>query len=235
MSNYLNNIVTESWLRPVEQIVLPALENKVRVLGFTAPHDGAGVSTLARAAALSLTRSGLKVLLIDFSSRVSSAASATGVWVPGEGGAQSHIRRDEAGIDVLVAVPTSDTRYMFNNGKRLKRTLNEDLSDYGVIVADLPPLAEDRPDGINPLAVGLACDQVLLVCANERTTRTAAATAAEKARHAGVKLCGVVWNAFSAPTIGEDMARSARRRLAFFPPIARWFERRFSRSPFLNS
>jgi Mrp family chromosome partitioning ATPase len=235
MSEHPMNLVNDAWLRPVEQLVLPALENKVRVLGFTAPHPGAGVSTLCRAAAETLARSGTKVLLIDFSMPVVAANPATGIWVPGEGGAHAQVKRDPSGFDMLTAVPNTQTRYIFNNGKRLKRTLFEDLADYGVIIADLPPLLEERAESINPLAVALACDQVMLVCANNLTTRNEAAGAAEKARQAGVKLGGLVWNALAAPTLGEAMAQSARRRLALLPAVAKWLERRFSQSPFLNT
>ncbi len=226
--------IMESWLRPVEQIVLPALENKIRVLGITGPHPGAGVSTLCAAAAETLARSGAKVLLIDFSTRV-SPAEVPGAWVPGEAGAQTHIRRHPTGFDQLAAVATPDTRFLFNNGKRLRRTLFEDLADYTVIVADLPPLLDDGSEHVNPLAVALACDQVLMVCANGRTPRAAAGAAAEAARAAGVRLTGVIWNDFGTPTMGRDMARSARRVFSYFPPLARFLEQRLKRSPFLNT
>ena len=228
-------LVDGSWLGPVEQLVLPALENKVRILGFSAPRRGAGVSALCRAAAETLARSGAKVLLIDFSQPVSAGDLAGGLWIPGDGGAHAQIKEDPSGFDVLTAVPTAETRYVYNNGTRLKRTLSEDLSDYGVVIADLPPLLDERAERINPLAVALACDQVVLVCANNRTTWSDAAAASGKARQAGIKLDGVVWNGLAAPTLGQSMAQSAGRWLAFLPRLADWLQCRLQKSPFLNS
>lgn len=225
--------IMDTWLRPVEQIVLPALDSKIRVLGFTSPHHGAGVSTLAAAAAETVARSGLKVLLIDFTCPVEAVGSPAS-WTPGEGGAQAHIHSHSSGFDVLPAVATMETRSLFNNGKRVRRTLFEDLSDYAVIVADLPPLLEERHDYINPVAVALACDQVLLVCANGLTQRTTARAAIDVAKAGGVRLTGAIWNHFGAPSVGVEMARSARRFFGFLPPVARALERRLQGSTFLN-
>ncbi len=221
-----------AWMRAVEQLVVPALENKVRVLGLTAPHIGAGVSSLASAAAESIARSGTRVLCVDFSQPV---ANVGGEWAPGDGTAPSRIEADPAGFDRLTAVASAESRYTFNNGKRLRRTLFDELSEYTVIVVDLPALIETETDSINPLAVALACDQVLMVCARDRTTRPQITDAAHRARQAGVKLGGIVWNDFSTPSLGMDIAGSVRRRLGFFPPLAHFLERRFARSTFLNS
>ncbi len=226
--------INEAWLRPVEQLVMPALENKIRVLGFTSPEAGTGVTTLARAAAEVLARSGARVLLICYASNDIAAAGAT-AWKPGEPGASQHIARHQDGYDVLTAEVNAQTRFLFNNAKRLRRSLVEDLADYGTIVVDLPPILEDKPDSINPLASALVCDQVVLVCANERTTRASASQAIEAARAAGVKIAGAVWNDLGVAPLGKDMARSAMSRLWFMPKVARFLERRLSRSRFLNS
>ena len=223
----------DAWLRPVEQIVLPALDGKIRVLGITAPHHGVGVSALSAATARTLARSGSKVLLLDFTQSV-KADAPTATWAPGEGNAASRVRKHPSGYDVLTAEPTPETRFLFNNGKRLRRTLFEDLSEYAVIVTDLPPLVEDRTDHLNAIAVALACDQVIMVCANGRTPRAAARAATEAARNAGVRLTGAVWNDFGTPKLGLDMARSARRLFWFLPPLGRLLERRLQRSAFLN-
>ena len=226
--------ITEAWIRPVEQLVLPALESRIRVLGLTSPEVGAGVTTLCHAAAETLARSGVKVLLIDFTGALQDGDPER-VWVPGEQGAGAFVQRHPGGYDVLTAVVTEATRFLFNNGKRLRRTLFEDLSEYSTIVVDLPPLLGHRTDGINPVAPGLVCDQVLLVCANERTTRSSARAAVDAGKTAGLKLAGAVWNNFGAPPLGRDMARSARKSLWIMPGLARYIERRLARSPFLNS
>ena len=77
----------QSWVRPVEQIVLPALEGKVRVLGITSPDGKVGVSMLAEAAANTLGRSGTKVLLLDLTEAIGRDDRNRPAWTPGEVGA----------------------------------------------------------------------------------------------------------------------------------------------------
>lgn len=229
-----NQRLTEAWLRPVEQIVLPALESKLRVLGFASPTPGAGVTTLCQAAAETLKRSGTKVLLIDLSQKLVQSAPAK-VWSPGEDSAADFVAKSPAGYDVLPGIVTPDTRFLFNNTKRLRRALTEELASYDAIIVDLPPLVQPHADGVNPIAAALVCDQVLVVCAHDQTSRSASRSATELARAAGVKLAGVVWNNFGTPPVGLDMARSVRRSLWFAPGIAAFLERRLIGSTFLNS
>jgi Mrp family chromosome partitioning ATPase len=232
MQSREKNPAPETWTRAVEQLVLPILEGRVRVLGVTSPEEGAGASTLSGAAACALARSGLKVLLIDLSPR--TAAEQAKAWVPGESGAASYVRPHAAGYDVLTAVVTPETRFLFNNGQRLRSTLTGDLGDYGAVIVDLPPLLDDERDGVNALAAALVCDQVLLVCANRRTARSDARAATELARSNGVRLSGVVWNNFGEMGLGEEIATTIKRRLRFVPGMARFADRRIARSTFLN-
>ena len=224
--------ITEAWTRPVEQLVLPALESRMRVMGFTSPEVGAGVTTLCHAAAETLARSGARVLLIDFSGEPTADGGVA--WAPGDSNAASLLRRHPAGYDVLPVIVTSHTRFLFNNAKRLRQALSEELSDYGAILLDLPPLLDERSDNVNPTAVALVCDQVLLVCASQRTTRPSARAAADAARAAGVKIEGIVWNNFGTLSLGRDMARSARKVFWVVPGLSRWLERKLTRSTFLN-
>ena len=233
----------QSWVRPVEQIVLPALENRVRVIGFTAPEHGAGVTSLCRAAAETLTRSGLKVLLLDLSTQrpptgagsmsTGAGASPTG-WVPGASGVRELIVRDPDGYDVLVAHPQGDARFLFNNSKRLRQILSDDLSGYATIVVDLPPLADSDAGSINPVAAALMCETVMLVCARDRSTRTDIRSAIELAKISGVRLQGTIYNEFGASSLADEISRSIERRLAYFPRLAGWLSRRAQNSPFLR-
>ncbi len=225
--------IKETWLRPVEQLVLPALESRIRILGFTGPEAGTGVSTLCRAAAEVLARSGARVLLLDLSPAAASGHDPM-AWTPGRNGAMSAVAPDPAGFDVLRAGITPDSRFLFNNARSLRSTLSEELSRYSAIVVDLPPLLDARPESINPIACALVCDDVVLVCANDVTSRTSATKASQAARSAGIKLSGAVWNRRGACSTGEEMARSARRWLRFTPGLAAAVERRLKQTPLLD-
>lgn len=228
-----DDLIPSDWMRPIEQIVLPVLESKIRVLGFTSANHGAGVTSVTTAAALALAKSGIKVVVLDFTQPVANAADGS-QWLPGEGGAQARITPAPGGYDLLAAIATEDTRYLFNSGKRLRRTLFEDLSEYAAVLVDLPPLLAARSDTINPVTAALACDQVLLVVANCRTSRDTARQAVELAKSSGIKLTGAIFNNCGAPTVGRDIARSARRYLAFAPALAKFIERKALGSSLLN-
>lgn len=225
--------VKDTWLRPVEQLVLPALQNRVRILGFSAPESGAGVTTLCKAAADVLARSGARVLMLDLSSAVSDDRNGRS-WSLGHGDAVDAITSTPEGYDILRAAITPETRFLFNNATSLRSTLDNELSGYGAIIVDLPPLLDTRTQSINPIASALICDEVVLVCAHGVTTRTSAREATEAARTAGIRISGAVWNRRGASTVGDEMGRTARRWLCFIPPLARSLERRFKRTPLLN-
>jgi Mrp family chromosome partitioning ATPase len=223
----------ELWLRPVEQLVLPALEGRIRIQGFTSAEEGTGVTSLCMTAAEVLARSGTRVLLIDLSSQA-PPSGASRPWSPGRGEAAAAITPTTAGYDLLRATTTPASRFQFNNPQSLRTMLTEELSGYAVVVVDLPPLIDNRPQSFNPIACALVCDDVVLVCAQNLTTRTSAASATAAARSAGVKLTGAVWNRRGQSTPGEEMARSARKWLSFIPPLARSLDRRLRRTPLLN-
>lgn len=225
--------IKESWLRPVEHLVLPALESRVRVIGFTAPEHGTGVTSLSRVAAEVLSRSGARVLLLDLSGNPAVVPAKKG-WLPGAGNATACIERDPAGYDVLAAAFSPEGRFLFNNARSLRATLTEELKGHSAVIVDLPPLLDGRTDSINPLACALVCDEVVLVCAHEVSSRATATEAADAARRAGIKLTGVVWNQLGAPTIGQQMAEVVRRRLSFAPALANMLGLRLTRSGLLN-
>ena len=224
----------QSWVRPVEQIVLPALESRIRVLGFTAPSAGAGVSTLAAAAAETLARSGIKVLLLDLTRPATDDSSPTG-WIPGDGGARELVTRAAAGYDVLTAEPHADSRFLFNNSMRLRQTLAGDLASYATIIIDLPPLLATDAHSINPVAAALLCDSVMLVCANGRTSRAGVRAAVQLAKTSGVKLAGTVFNDYGAQPLAAEIAQSVQRRLRFAPGLAARLARWAQHSTLLRS
>lgn len=223
----------EAWVRPVEQIVLPALEGQVRVIGITAPNHGAGATTLCEAIAETLSKSGIKVLLLDLTRNVVPEGDRPG-WLPGETPAVKHIIRHASGFDTLTAHPTSKSRFLFNNGKRLRLALKDELAEYGVIIIDLPVLLDQDTNNVNPVTAALVCDSVLMVCGREHTPREALRSAAELARSSGIKLTGVVYNELGKPSVGTEIACSLDSISRFAPNLIGWLQRRVAASPLLR-
>lgn len=223
----------QTWIRPIEQIVLPALEGKLRILGFTSPGHGAGVTSICQAAAETIARSGVKVLLLDLT-QASEATGRVPGWVPGLSAAREQAHRHESGFDILTAQPSPETRFLFNDGKRLRLALAAELADYAVVIVDLPPLLDASAEIVNPVAAALACDQVLLVCANALTRRPEARSAVALARASGIKLSGTVFNDLGRPGLVEEIATSLAHWTRFWPALSIRLDRLIRTNPILN-
>ena len=211
----------EDWLQSVEQIAVSAVVNGTRVLGFTGPEAGSGVTTLSRMLAEVLARSGVRSLLVDLSRPTENAGVPAGGDEPWR-----RIVQNESQFHMLVAVPTSDSKFRFNNVAWLRQRLDQELADHDVIVLDLPPLITDRTDLINPVAAAAACDSVLMVCARGRVTRARLKEAVRLLLPAQVNLTGTILNDIDYASPGEEMARTARRFSWLAPKVSRWIERR---------
>lgn len=220
----------QSWIRPIEQVVLPALEGKLRILGFTSPDHGAGVTSVAQAAAETIARSGIKVLLLDLT-QASDAAGGGHGWIPGAPGTQQGARPHAAGYDMLLAQPSADTRFLFNDGKRLRTALADELAEYAVIVVDLPPLLDASSLIINPVTAALACDKVLMVYAKGLTKRVDMAAATDLARASGIRLEGLIFNERGQPSLAREISSTIRRFAPIWPSLFGWLDRKVQSSP----
>src|SRR5829696_5691471 len=159
----------ESWVRPVEQIVLSSVQKGHRIIGFTAPEGSSGVSTLATATAEVCAHSGFRTLLVDFTFRAAENAIRSG-WLPGATPPNQSICHGARGFDYIDVQPNSFNQFAFNNVAALRKDLDE-LIEYEKIVIDLPPANEVSSKGINPAAAAAGCDAVFLVCALGRLTQ----------------------------------------------------------------
>jgi Mrp family chromosome partitioning ATPase len=223
----------DRWLRPIEQIVLAAIESKTRVLGLTSPDAGSGVSLLSSVIAESFTRSGHRTLLVDLTQAAQEAGSNRD-WAPGQACVSQIIEPQPAGFDLLMAHPTGTTKFLFNNARHLRKTFVEELGQYAAIVVDLPAILHSRSDFINAAAAASACDAVLMVCITGKITRARLGMALEPLKLAGVNLLGMVLNDVQHPTLGVEIAREARRLFWIVPTFARWIERMALKSSLLN-
>lgn len=227
--------MSEAWLRPVEQIVLSAGEKKHRVLGFISPGDGARVSALSLTVAESFARTGMSTLLVDLTEPVRPVENnGMSPWSPGDAGVGQAIVRDDRVFDRLVAHPTSESRYRFNNVEILRHTLVTDLCRYTRIVLNLPAVAQADDDCLNPAGPAAACDAVYIVGMTDRSSRDQLVTAAQQLRSAGVLIGGVILDDAHRVRLGEEIALSAIRWLGVAPRLAAWTAAKARASPFLN-
>lgn len=88
------------WLRTIEQIALACVQDN-RIIGVTAPHSLAGVSTLSHAFAELSASWGVKTLLMDLSA---SKLVMTRRWMPGTGVPKDFVEQGENGYDVIRVV-----------------------------------------------------------------------------------------------------------------------------------
>lgn len=222
--------MTESWTRPIEQIVLSETGQRDRIIGFTAPEPHSGVSRLSHDVAEVFALSGFNTLLVDLSPSVRDSPqpvqdSPQPLWLPGTGNSRTCITRHERGFDFVTARMTVGTRFSFNNVNQIRQMLSVELADYAKVVLDLPAIHDLRSQVVNPVAGAAACDSVLLVCVRGGVTRARLKSAVELLRAAGCKLTGTVLNGENYDTSGAEISRAVRRVFRSAPPIANWLER----------
>jgi Mrp family chromosome partitioning ATPase len=217
------------WLREVEKIAITAAANGTRTLGLTSPDSKSGVTTLSRMLAEVLTRCGERSLLVDLSRPIEVQQLRTGDVDPWRS-----IISNERGLHTLVAVPTSTTKFQFNNVSWLRQCLNRESVDYGFIVLDLPPIFASRADLINPLAAAAVCDAVLMVGARGRVTHKQVREAVASLRGAQVNLTGAILNDIDYVSPGQEIASVARRFSRMTPRLCKWIERRLLASDMLR-
>ncbi len=210
----------QDWSRISEQIMLSAVESRIRVLGFTSPAAGSGVSTVARVVAEAFAQAGTKTLLLDLTAPVRTDARVP-AWSPGAPGAAEAAIIEASGLAVLTADATTRTRALFNNIEHLQKTLQRDLATYTAVIVDLPAVVEDEPARLNPIAAARACDAVLMVCLTGHVDRSELHDAAAALKPAGVNLSGLVLNDYYSTTLGEEVADATYNSVGrYFPALA---------------
>lgn len=224
----------QDWSRISEQIMLSAVESRIRVLGFTSPAAGSGVSTVARVVAEAFAQAGTKTLLLDLTTPVRTDARPP-LWSPGAPGAADATRVEPSGLAVLTADASIGTRALFNNIEQLQKTLQRDLATYSAIIIDLPAVADEEPTRLNPIAAARACDAVLMVCLTGHVDRSELNEATAALKPAGVNLSGLVLNDYYATTLGEEVADATYNSVGkYFPGIADKIASRVMQSRFLG-
>lgn len=188
------------WQSAVEQVVVPATTNGARILGFTSPASGAGVTSFARAVAETLARSGADVLYVD----LASPLRRNGPVPPRAANSQTWKEpvTERACRFQIVAPANLDARFYCNNVRWLRGELTRMLRTYSNIVVDVAPLLADDTDRVNALAAATACDAVVMVCTRAQLTQQDLLRALQMTDSTEANLIGTVFNEkdYSAPS-----------------------------------
>ena len=99
----------EDWSRIAEQIMLSAIDSKIRTLAITGATSLSGVSTVANGLATAFAKSGRKTLLIDMTEPV-HAAGPLATWSPGDTIGPDTISTTGGVLSVLHVLPTVVSR-----------------------------------------------------------------------------------------------------------------------------
>jgi capsular exopolysaccharide synthesis family protein len=148
-----------------------------RVLQVTSPHPGAGKTTVATNLAISLSRLGHAILLVDADLRKPSVhraldlgrASGLAEYLAGYGSWGSYVRPDVVpGVDVLTAgAPADDPSELLSSG-RMGQLIDEGRLGYDFVIVDSPAVFVNVPDA---RIISLIADGLVLVVRSRITRR----------------------------------------------------------------
>ena len=222
----------ENFASQVERLHHATFGQGARIVGLTAPYPASGVSLVAELLAERCALGGAPTLLCDLSQRKADP-SVYAHWEPGDGSAGQFARADRLGFDRLTPQPDQTNRFRFNDGAKLRVMFEHDLSRYTNIVVDLAALDAPRWGGIDAAVASTSCDSIMLVCHIGSLTRPALTAFADTLRKAGAPLVGIIANDQSSPTLGQEVAREARRFRRFAPGLLDYVARKAETSIWL--
>lgn len=205
----------------VAMISLATREEESQVVAITSAGASEGKSTLAIWIALTMARTGEKVLVIDGDHRRGSLFP--GARRPSTIGLTDLISGQATLAQVLLTDPVSNidfipagtpTSHPLLGGdiRRLRSILRELKTSYKLIVLDTPPLLAMNEG----LIYGRIADQTLFVARWRHTSRNAVTVCLKRLQQAGVSLPGVVLAMVEPKTseaYGDDFSRREIRLL----------------------
>ena len=227
-SRALNQLAKE-----IERIHLATFGKGDRIVGLTAPYPASGVSLVASLLAERCKLSGTPTLLCDLS-MADDARFDSSKWSPGDGSAGQAARADPLGFDRLTPRPGKEDKFRFSDAKKLRSMFDDDLVRYHAIIVDLAAQGAEAQSAIDATVAATACDAIMLVCQVGSVTRPMLAAATAALNEAGAPLRGVIANEVNAPTLGQEIAREARKLEKYAPYLARWIARKAEQSEILS-
>lgn len=212
----------------IEQVLLWCQSRNKTIIGLTAAHSGAGVTTSARALASVAAQSGYHTLLLDLSKTILTQTD-NGNWKHGSTTGLAGLVERPLEFDVLSLNITLQERFRFNRPNWIRETLRNEVGLYEFVVVDLPPVLDGSNMAVNPAAAATACDGLLLVCEVNRTLRREMRAAVEILAAAGHAPDGIVINTWHATSLAIDLSRRLEsvRRIApgFVARLQAWMLR----------
>ncbi len=189
-------------VRMLRAMLLTQLDRRgCKAIGVTSAKPGEGKSTVVAHLAVSLARSGRRVLLIDGDLRRPrihqlldrAPQDGLGDWLCGQLTLPDCLKpTDIDGLDVMTAGQTTRSASEWLQAPRMAQLTGELSPRYDVILVDLPPVLAVT----DPLVVLPQLDAGLLVVRVSQAERGTAANAAERIEAAGGQLIGTVLNRF---------------------------------------
>ena len=195
-------IADEEAVRMLRAMLLTQLDRrKCKSVGVTSAKPGEGKSTVVAHLAVSLARSGRRVLLIDADLRRPrihqlfdrAPQDGLGDWLCGQLAIADCIKPTEIDeLELMTAGQTTRSASEWLQTPRMQQLIAQLSSQYDVILVDLPPVLAVT----DPLVVLPQLDAGLLVVRVSQAQRDTAVGAAERIVAAGGHLIGTVLNRF---------------------------------------
>ena len=194
--------LTEAYRQLRTSMLLAPWPGELKSLLVTSSEPGEGKTTMAVNTAVSLSRTGALVLLIDADLRKprlhtvfhleneSGLSTILADEVEELDALKAVVHDDRSGIDVLTSGPTQPESAELLASEQMQRLVTAFRSVYDYVVIDSPPLAYFS-DGamISPLV-----DGVVLVVSSGQSSRELMRQSYQLLQGAGANICGVVLN-----------------------------------------
>ena len=207
--------LAEAFRQMRAMMMLPARSGSLKSLLMTSGAPGEGKTTMAVNTAISLSRTGALVLLIDADLRRPRLHTFFGL--PNEKGLSTMLSGKAEDMDALRAVahhratrldvltsgpPLPDSLELLGS-EEMRRLLAAFRAVYDYVVIDSPPLSYFA-DGV---AVSSLVDGVVLVVGSGQGTRETVRHSYQLLQDAGANVCGVVLNNAKEPAKRYDYLR----------------------------
>jgi Mrp family chromosome partitioning ATPase len=218
--------------REMEQVFTRTLGQGHRVIGFTGPKAGVGVSTVAAAFAERSALGGRKTLLITLSAPLSDSLGCG--WDPLTGGVGQNIAQLSPDLHKLDIRPSREEQFAFRNMPAWHDLFTNELKHYHTIVLDLHPVLASDDVAVPAILGACLCDSVIIVCGMGYTTSSELSACISDLAQAQANLEGVVINDCYNPTLGEEMAREAGRLKRLMPKVSNFIVQKALSNAILN-
>jgi capsular exopolysaccharide synthesis family protein len=194
--------LTEAYRQLRTSMLLAPWPGELKSLLVTSSAPGEGKTTMAVNTAISLSRTGALVLLIDADLRKprlhtvfhleneSGLSTILADDVEESAALRAVVHDDHSGIDVLTSGPTQPESAELLASEHMQRIVTAFRSVYDYVVIDSPPLAYFSDGAM----ISSLVDGVVLVVNSGHSSREMMRQSCQLLQGAGANICGVVLN-----------------------------------------